>query len=49
MNDAGDVAQKRQQDVDPELHADADLEKDAERRQQDGQYDSQKIHNCVPQ
>lgn len=43
MDDAGDVAAERQQDVDPELEADPDLEKHAERRQQDGQKNSQQI------
>lgn len=35
VDDAGNVAEQRQHDVDPELQADADLEKHAERRQQD--------------
>ena len=39
VDDAGDVAQHREQQADPELHADAVAEEDADRRQQDGQQD----------
>src|SRR5512135_3520356 len=44
MDNAGDVAQQRQQDVDPELQPQTDLKEDAERRQQDGQKNTDDIH-----
>jgi hypothetical protein len=47
VNDAGDVTQDRQQDIDPEVQADADLEEHAERRQQDGKEDSQDVHESA--
>ena len=40
-----DVAEQGQEDVDPELHADADLQEDAERRQQDGADDAKNVHS----
>lgn len=47
VDDAGKIAQKRQQDVDPELRADAYLQEYAERRQNDGQYDAEYVHSSV--
>jgi hypothetical protein len=48
MDDAGDVAKQGQQDVDPEVFANTNLEKDAERGQdyrEDYPYD---IHRSCP-
>lgn len=36
MNDAGNISEKGQQDIDPELDTKTDLEKDAQGRDQDG-------------
>jgi hypothetical protein len=44
VHDAGDVAQDRQQDVDPELWPDADLQEDTERGEQDRVEDAQRVH-----
>jgi hypothetical protein len=41
---AGDVSQNRQQDVQPELGTKSHLEKDTQRRQQDGKDYSDQIH-----
>src|SRR6185437_9100574 len=50
MDDAGDIAQQRQQDVEPELQPEPDLEEHAERRQEDGEEDADDVHwrNAVP-
>src|SRR3546814_7591445 len=39
VHDTGDVAEQRQQDVEPEMQPDADLQEDAEGRQHDGEND----------
>ena len=45
MHQARDVEEDREQDVDPEVHADTDGRKDAERRQQDGEDDAEDVDN----
>jgi hypothetical protein len=35
VNDAGNVTKKREQNIDPEVYADAYLQEDANRRQED--------------
>jgi hypothetical protein len=45
MNDTGNITQQGQQNVDPEMLADPDLQKHAQRRQQDGDNDANKIHD----
>jgi hypothetical protein len=49
MDDPGDVPKDRQQNVEPEMQTQADREKDAHGRQQDGQNDTDDIHNMSPQ
>ncbi|MNY80485.1 hypothetical protein D3C86_2215480 [compost metagenome] len=44
MDDAGDVAQQGEQDVQPEGAAEAHLEEHAERRQKDGDEDADQVH-----
>ncbi len=44
MNDAGDEAEDRQQDIDPEVLADPDLQEHPEGREQYGEHDTQQIH-----
>src|SRR5690606_22170924 len=48
VNDARNVAEQRQQAVEPEMQAEADLEEDAERRQQDGQDDADDVQTIPP-
>jgi len=48
MHDTGDVAQQGQQDVDPEMLADAHLKKHAQRGQQDGENDTNEVHWVGP-
>ena len=43
MDDAGQVAQQGQEDIDPELLADAHLQEDAQGRQQDSDQNAQEI------
>ena len=43
MNDAGNIAQDRQEDIEPELPAQTDCEEDADRREQDGEKDAKKV------
>ncbi|HWK80481.1 MAG TPA: hypothetical protein VNP95_06920 [Thermomicrobiales bacterium] len=43
MNDPWDIAQDRQQNVEPELSAQTDGEEDADRREQDGEQDAKKV------
>lgn len=45
MDDAGDVAQQGEQDVQPEGAAKAHLEEDAQRRQEDGDKDADQVHD----
>jgi sterol desaturase/sphingolipid hydroxylase (fatty acid hydroxylase superfamily) len=47
VHDAGDVAEQRQQNVQPEVRTQSDLQKNAERRQQDREDDSQNVHQAV--
>ncbi len=44
VDDARDVAEQREQDVEPELQADADLQEHAQGRQEDGQQDTEDVH-----
>lgn len=48
VNNTRNVAEKGQQDVDPKVKTDADLEKDSEGRQQDGEQDSDDVHDVLP-
>jgi hypothetical protein len=43
MDDTGDVAAQRQEDVEPELQAETDLQKYAERRQDDCQQNTDDV------
>ena len=47
MHDARDVAEQGEEDVEPEVPADADLEEHAERRQQDGEDDAYEVHTSL--
>jgi hypothetical protein len=47
MNDAWNVAQDRQEDVEPELTTQADGEEHADRWEQDGQKDAQKVRHGI--
>ena len=47
MDDAGEIAQEGEQDIDPELWTDAYLQEHAERRQKDGDDDAQKVQNTL--
>ncbi len=44
VNDARDITKQSQKDVDPELHADTDLQKDAKRRENNGKNDPKNVH-----
>ena len=44
VDDARDIAKQGQEDVDPELHADTDLQKDAKRRENNGKDDPKNVH-----
>src|SRR5690349_14155889 len=44
MDDAGNIAEQRQEDVEPELQPEADLEEHAKRRQDDGEEDAHDVH-----
>jgi hypothetical protein len=46
--DAGDIAKQRQQNVEPEVQAKPDLKKDAKRRQQDCEENSNEVHRSDP-
>lgn len=48
MDDPGDVAENRQQDIEPEVQTYAHLQEYSERRQQDGKYDSDDVHVRLP-
>ncbi len=48
VDDAGDVAKNGKQDVDPELLADAHLQKHTQGREKYGDYDTQQIHRNLP-
>ena len=43
MNQSRDVSENGQQDVDPEMHAEADFEKDADRWDDHGEDDANQI------
>jgi hypothetical protein len=43
MHESRDVAEKSEQDVDPEVLSEALLQKDAERGEQDGEDDAEEI------
>jgi hypothetical protein len=47
MDDAGNVPQYRQQDVQPEMKADAHLEKNAQWRKEDRENESNNIHGVL--
>ena len=44
MHNAGNIAEQRENNIDPEMFADADLQKDTHRRQEDGADDFDKFH-----
>lgn len=44
MNNAGNVAENRQDDIKPEMFADSDLEKHSKGRQDDRKNDFQQFH-----
>ena len=44
MNNAGNVAENRQNDIEPEMLADSDLEKHSKGRQDDRKNDFQQFH-----
>src|SRR3546814_20207479 len=48
MHDPGNIAEEREQDVQPEVSSEADLQEDAQRRQQDRQDDANEIHASAP-
>lgn len=45
MDDAGNIATECQQDVQPEVKAEANLEKDADWRQENGKNDANDVHD----
>lgn len=45
MNNAGDITAERQQDVEPEVQAKANLKKHADRRQEDGKNNTNYVHD----
>jgi hypothetical protein len=45
MNDAGNIPEQRQHQVDPEVFTDPDLEKNPQRGQKNGEQDANQIHN----
>jgi hypothetical protein len=47
MDDAGDVAEKGQQNIQPELKAKAHLQKNADRRQKDGKENADNVHGVL--
>jgi hypothetical protein len=46
MHDAGDIAKQGEQNIDPELQADANLKKDSEGRKYDCHQNSDDVHIC---
>lgn len=44
MNDPGNVAQQGQQDVNPEMQTESDLQKDTHGREQDRKNDTNNVH-----
>lgn len=44
VDDSGNVAEQGQQNVDPEMLADPDLQKDTERRNEDGDENTKEVH-----
>ena len=45
MDDAGDIAAQRQEDIQPKLQADADLQEDANGRQKNGKKNTDDVQN----
>ena len=45
MDDAGDVAAQRQEKIEPEMQAKANLKKHADRRQEDGKNNTNYVHD----
>ena len=45
LNDAGNIAAERQEDVQPELQADADLQEHADRRQKNGKKNTHDVQD----
>ena len=45
VNDAGNITAQRQKNIQPELQPEADLEKDANGRQDDGDEDTNDVHD----
>lgn len=45
MNDAWDVTAQRQQDIEPEMQAKANLKKHADRRQENGKNNTNYVHD----
>lgn len=44
MNDARNITAQRQKNVEPEMQAEPDLEKDADGREDDGDQDTDDVH-----
>lgn len=44
VNDAGNIAEQREQDIQPEMSSETNLEKHAQGREQDGDNDADNIH-----
>jgi hypothetical protein len=45
VDDAGNITAERQQDIEPEVQAKADLKKDADRRQENGKNYTNYVHD----
>ena len=48
VHDAGDIAEQRQQDIDPKLGTNPNLEKNTQRRQENCANNSNKVHFLNP-
>jgi hypothetical protein len=49
VNDSGHIAEKRQEDVDPEMNSEPHLQENANRGQYDGKNDAQYVHSFFAQ
>ncbi len=45
MNDAGQIAAQRQKNIEPEMKTEANLQKHADRRQDDGEKNANDVHD----
>ena len=45
MDDAGEIAAQREQDIQPELKAETHLQENADRRQDDGEQNANDVHD----